>query len=813
MEDLIKDIRFTARSILRKPLFAAIAVVSLALGIGANTAIFSLINEIFLRPLPIEDPARVMAIFATDEKFDGAGQNPTSHLNWRDLREQNEVFEQVAGYDFVGVSLKAGEEATIEQALLVSGNYFDTLGVKPFRGRFFLPEEDGAPGAHPVAVLHYGYWSEELGADDGAVGRTLTINGQPFTVIGIAAPGFNGVNVGFEPRLWMPMAMNQAIRNDPQFNWYEQRRGLFVNGFGRLRPGVDRETAQANVALIGERLQREYPDDNLGRSFAVQPIAETTVFNRNAVAAGTTMLMATVGVVLLIACANVANLLLARATERRKEIAIRLAMGIGRGRLIRQLLTESLLVSLAGGALGLGLAYATRGPLIGLLGALPGGPNLQIDLAIDGRVLLFTLLLAVLTGLLFGLLPAIQSSSPRLVAAIKDQGDLTLGPGRRFSARNALVVLQLALSVVALVGAGLFLRSLSAARQFDLGYETDRLAVLGFNVGLSGYSQAQGEQFFRDARERIAALPGVERAALSHAGPLQGTFLRSVLLEGQNPEERTFVQVSGVGENYFETLGIEIEKGRAFTDGDRTGSVPVVIVNREMADRYWPGKEAVGQRFRFFGMEPVEVVGVAEVVTYQNPGEDPAPYAYLPIQQYYATNMTVLARTAGNADDVLLAAQAELRRMDPTLVINAAAADTLVENALTGQLNTAIFLGVLGGVALVLAAIGIYGVMSYSVRRRTRELGIRVALGASGGEVLGMVLRQGLTLAGIGLAVGIVAALAVTRLMTQLLFVSPTDPLAFVGTLVVLLVVALLACLAPAWRASSVSPIIVLRYE
>ena len=516
MEDLIKDIRFAARGILRKPLFAAIAVVSLALGIGANTAIFSLINEIFLRPLPIEDPARVMAIFATDEKVGGAGQNPASHLNWRDLRDQNEVFEQVAGYDFVGVSLKAGEEATIEQALLVSGNYFDTLGVKPFRGRFFLPEEDGAPGAHPVAVLHYGYWSEELGADDGAVGRTLTINGQPFTVIGVAAPGFNGVNVGFEPRLWMPMAMNQAIRNDPQFNWYEQRRGLFVNGFGRLKPGVEPETAQANVALIGERLQREYPDDNQGRSFALQPIAETTVFNRGAVAAGTTMLMATVGVVLLIACANVANLLLARATERRKEIAIRLAMGIGRGRLIRQLLTESLLVSLAGGALGLGLAYATRSSLMGLLGALPGGPNLQLDLAIDSRVLLFTLALAVLTGLLFGLLPAIQSSSPRLVAAIKDQSDLTLGPGRKLSARNALVVLQLALSVVALVGAGLFLRSLSEARRFDLGYDTDRLAVLGFNVGLSGYTQEQGEQFFQArALDRIRAIPGVESAALA----------------------------------------------------------------------------------------------------------------------------------------------------------------------------------------------------------------------------------------------------------------------------------------------------------
>jgi predicted permease len=459
------------------------------------------------------------------------------------------------------------------------------------------------------------------------------------------------------------------------------------------------------------------------------------------------------------------------------------------------------------------LAFISRDSLMGLLGALPGGPNLQLGLSIDGRVLAFTVVLSLVTGVLFGLIPAIQSSSPRLVAAIKDQGDLTLGPGRRVSVRNALVVLQLALSVVALVGAGLFLRSLSAARAVDLGFETDRLAVIGFNVGLSGYSREQGEQFFREARERIASLPGVESAALSQAGPLQGTLLRSVLLEGQNPEERTFVQVSGVGVGYFETMGIELEAGRPFSDSDRSGGVPVVIVNREMADRFWPNGQAVGQRFRFFGMEPVEVVGVAEVVAYGNPGEDPAPYAYLPVDQYYVTNMAVLARTERDPAAVLLAAQAELRRMDPSLVINAATADAVVENALAGQFNTALFLGILGGIALVLAAIGIYGVMSYSVRRRTRELGIRIALGASGREVLGMVLRQGLVLAGVGLLVGVAAALAVTRLMTQLLFVSPSDPAAFAGTLVILALVALLACLAPAWRASSVSPITVLRSE
>jgi predicted permease len=812
MESVFQDLRFALRVLARKPLFTAIAVLSLALGIGASTAIYSMVNELFLEPLPIAEPSRVLAIFTADER--AGAQNPLSHLNWKDLREQNQVFSNVAGFDFTGAAIATGAgEPSLEAVLLVSGNYFDTLGVRAHRGRFFLPEEDSTPQGHPVAVLHYDYWNEDLGRGVD-VGGTLRLNGQPFTVVGVGPPGFDGLNIGFAPAVWAPMAMNLTFRPDPALNWYDERRGLFVNAVGRLEPGVDLETARANLATVARRLESEYPDDNQGRGLAVQPIAETAVFNRGAVAAGTATLGATVALVLLIACANVANLLLARATERRREIAIRLAMGVTRARLIRQLVTESLVVALAGGGLGLALAFASRRWLRALLGNLPVGPNLELDLGVDAGVLAFTVVLSIATGLLFGLVPAIQASRPDLVTTIKDQSEPRLDAGRRLTTRSVLVVAQLALAVVALVGAGLFVRSLNAARRIDLGYDTERLAVVGFDVGVLGLDRARGEQFFRAAQERLESLPGVARVALSQAGPLQGVLLRSVLLEGQDPtQQRTYVQVNAVGPGYFDALGVGIEEGRPLDSTDRDGSVRVVVVNRAMADRYWPGEPAVGKRFRFFGMEPVEVVGVAEVIKYGNPGEDPQPYAYLPLEQYYVTGVNLIARTAGDPGPVLQAARVELRRMAPDLVINTITGAEAVENAVLGQRSTAALLGALGGIALVLAAIGIYGVMAYGVRRRSREIAIRMAMGAARDRVLRMVLWEGVALAGAGLALGVLLALGLTRLLTQLLFVSPTDPLAFVGPLLLLAAVAVAACLAPAWRAVTVDPTTVLRWE
>jgi predicted permease len=810
VETLLQDLRFAVRLLLRKTAFLVIAVVSLALGIGANTAIFSLVNELFLRPLPIAEPERVMRIFTADERAAG-GQSPLSHLNWKDVREQNRSFDQIAGWDFVGAAIGNGVEPRAEPALLVSGNYFETLGVQPERGRFFVPEEDGSPGAHPVVVLHYGYWNDVLSGKVG-VGDTLRVNGRPFTLIGIAPPGFDGLNVGFAPAAWFPMAMHAAFRPDDATNWYDERRGLFVHTVGRLRVGIDRGAAQADLDLVAARLERDYPDENQGRGLAIQPAAEATLFNREQVRTASIMLQATVALVLLIACVNVANLLLGRAAERRREIAIRLAMGVSRARLIRQLLTESVLVSLLGGALGLLAAVAGRNVLRDLLGTLPAGGNLDLDLSLDARVLAFTAALSLATGLLFGSLPALQSSRPGLVDAIKDGG----GAGtsrRRINARNGLVVAQTALAMMTLIGAGLFLRSLAAARRLDLGYDTERLAVIGFDIGLLGMMPEQGRQFFDQARDRIAALPGVEKAALSEAAPLQGTIFRSVLLEGQSPEERTYVQVGAVDPGFFDTLGVVLEEGRAFDDGDRAGAVPVVIINRAMADRYWPGERAVGRRFRFFGMEPLEVVGIAEVLKYNAPGEDPQPYAYLPLAQYYVTAINVLARTRGVPGPVLLQSRVELRRLNPDLVVNTFSGADAAAGALEGERSTATLLAALGTVALLLAGIGIYGVMAHAVRSRVREIGIRMAMGAERSSVLRLVLLQGLALAAVGALLGVALALGATRMLTQLLFVSPQDPFAFAAPLVLLAACAALACLVPAWRAVRVSPAAVLRWD
>ncbi len=806
----LQDLRFALRTLRKRPAFISLAVTSLALGIAANTLIFSMINEVFLTPLPIEDPARIVRIQTADAQ---AGfRNALSHLNWVDLREQNDKFSHVAGFDFTTMSVATGtSEPSIRTGFMVSGNYFDALGVKPAQGRFFLPEEDSVPGGHPVAVLHHVFWQEELGGDPGVVGQTVKLNGSPFTIIGVAPAGFDGLNIGFEPVMWVPMAMNQTLRPDPELNWYDERRGLFLQAFGRIAPGIEEEQAAQNLDIIGKRLAQEYPDENEGRSFGLQSLADSTLFNRDATTRGSALLMGAVAIVLLIACANVASLLLAQATERRKEIALRLALGIQRRRLVRQLLTESLLIATVGGVLGIALAWVSRAPVGNLLGGLPGGVGL--DLTLDVRVLLFTLGLSVLTGILFGLFPAIQASRPELVGALKEAGDLSDGTGRRFTARRAIVVGQLALAVVSLVAAALFIRSLDAALDIELGYATDELVALGFNVGMQGYTPEQAEQFFRRAEETVAALPGVDQTALAQGAPLQGTILRSVILEGENPERRTFVQVNVVGPRYFDTAGVELEQGRPLEETDRAGQVPVVVVNRAMADKYWPGQDAVGKRFSFFGMEPVEVIGVAKMAKYNNPGETPQPYAYLPLLQNPVTQINVLARTTADPEALLLLAETELRALDPDLVINGRTVAGAVQASLTGQQTTAFVLGGFGGVALVLAAIGIYGVMAFAVRRRQREIGIRLALGAEPRSVVGLVLRDGLALASVGLTAGVLTALAVTRMASQLLFVSPTDPAAFAGTVVVLLTVAVGACLAPSFRASRIDPIRVLRQE
>ncbi|HKH43479.1 MAG TPA: ABC transporter permease [Thermoanaerobaculia bacterium] len=815
MENLLQDIRYGIRILIKQPVFTTVAVLSLALGIGANTAIFSLVDALLWRSLPVEHPETLVSLYTKDEK--NPGFVPLSHLNWKDYRDMSRSFSGVLGYTFAPVSVQTGGEPALAFGVLASGNYFDLLGIHAALGRTFLPEEDGQPGAHPVVVVSHRFWKESLAGDPRAVGKPLTINGSGYTVIGVAPESFTGTDIGAAPQLWVPMAMNRQIQPNEAFNWFEKRRGLMMNAIARLRPGVTPEEAQAEIATIGQRLQRDYPEDNKGRTAQLVPLAEAALNpgNRNAARAGTSLLMAVVGLVLLIACANVSNLLLAQAAARRREIAVRLSQGAARGRLIRQLLTESLLLSLLGGAVGLLIANWVQALLPKLV---PQGGLFPLDLglSLDLRVLAFTLGVSLLTGLVFGLVPALQASKADLVSALKNKDQAETGKIRGFGIRGALVAGQVALSLVSLIAAGLFVRSLGEMRRIDPGFPADHLAVASFDVGLQGWDQSRGEQLYRDVRERIAALPGVTAAALAQAGPFQGSFLRSVFLEGeQSAENGVLMQVNTVTPELFDTMGVRIVRGRAFTEADRQGAPGVVIVNETMAERFWPGQDPIGKRFHFFGDDPVEVVGIAKTIKYNALGEQPQPYVYEPLAQRYVTNITLVVRSQRSPENVLPAIRREMREMAPTMpLVNVAAVPELLNDSLGLMRTGASLLALFGILALALASVGLYGVMSFSVTQRSREIGVRMALGAQQRDVLRLVLRQGLTVVGVGLLAGLLLAFGATRLVAGMLFgVTATDPMAFGVTSAVLALVALGATLIPALRAISVSPLLAIRYE
>jgi predicted permease len=814
VEDLVRDLRHSGRYLLRRPVFTAVAVLSLALGIGANTAIFSVINALFLRTLPVAEPDRLVALFTKDVKNPGFA--PISHLNWKDYRDMSRSFSGVLGYTWTGLSVQTGGEPAVVIGQLVSGNYFDVLGIKARYGHTFRPEEDGQPGAHPVAVVSHRFWQENLNGDPAAIGRKLTINGSGYTLIGVAPEGFDGIDVGGQPRIWIPFAMNRQILPNDEFNFFDERRPLVFFAYGRLRPGITLSQAQAEVATIAKRLQRDYPDDNKGRSIDLVPLTQAVINPqiRQGVVAGTGLLMAVVGLVLLIACANVSNLLLAQAVSRRREIAIRLSQGALRGRLVRQLLTESVVLALLGGALGLLIALWAQQLLPKLLPA--GQFPLALDLGLDGRVLAFTLGLSLFVGVLFGLIPALQASKPELVSALKNEAAAQSGVARALSLRGLLVAGQVALSLVSLIAAGLFLRSLREAQRIDPGYDASRLAMLSFDVALQGWNQPRGEQFFRDVRERAASLPGVAAATLAQAGPFQGAFFRSIFLEGGDAtHDGTFVQVNPIGPDYFATLGIPLVRGRAFSDADRKESTRVVIVNETMAKKLWPGRDPVGKRFHFFGDPWVEVVGVARDAKYNFPGEDPQPYAYEPLTQRYVTNVTLVVRAEQDPEAAIAAVQREVRGMAPGMpLVGVGTAPSQLDDALWAPRAGASLLAIFGFLALLLASVGLYGVMAFSVSQRSREIGVRMALGAHQRDVLRLVLRQGLTLVAVGLVVGLAAAFGVTRFVANLLIgVSPTDPAAFGSMAAILSLVAFFAILVPALKAVAVDPIVVLRYE
>jgi predicted permease len=814
----MRDIQYGFRMLRRSPAFTAIAATSLALGIGANTAIFSLINAVLLRPIPVAEPVRLLSVFTTDQR--NPGNLPLSHLNYKDLRDQNDVFSAMGAFTFAQLNWSTGRESEQVPAQVVSGNYFSVLGVQPMLGRGFLPEEDERSTA--VAVVSHGFWERSLGSNPAIVGQTLTLNRTPFTVVGVAPRHFTGTLLGGGPSVWVPMSTHDIVQ--PNFDWYEQRRGLFLFAFGRLKPGVSPQQANANLETVFGRLEQAFPVDNKGRSAGAVALLDARLNPGGQGGAPVVqismILMTVVGIVLLIACANIANLLLARATKRRKEIAVRLALGAGRARLVRQLLTESVLLSLLGAGMGLLLAYWLLGALTSA--DLPLPIPVDDNVGIDGRVLGFTALLAVATGLLFGLVPAIQASRPNVVPVLKNEsvpGGAGRGTLARMNLRQVLVVVQVALSLISLIAAGLFLRSLRDAQAIDTGFETSGVLVMDFNLGREGYTPERGQLFYRQVVERVSSLPGVQSAAVAQNPPLAGGFLRSVFPEGMDTttQDRILVQVNSVSPGYLDTIGIPLTRGRSFTEQDVTGSPLVVVINETMAERFWPGQEAIGKRFKFFGdADFTTVIGIARNAKYNGVAEDPIPFIYQPLRQNYTPAATLHVRAAADAAGLAAPVRREVTQVDPTLsVFDTRTLDDQVSQSLAPLRTNVIMLGVFGGLALLLASLGLYGVASYSVSLRTREIGVRMALGARPSAVLRLVLGHGLVLVGAGLALGLVASLALASAVPRDLLpnVSARDPWTFIGTSVILGIVACLASYLPARRATRIDPLVALRTD
>src|SRR6267143_2881566 len=785
MHSLIGDIRYGFRNFLKRPGFTAIAIVTLALGIGANTAIFSLVNTVLLRPLPVPHPEQLVEVYGTFHN--GADYTIQSYLNYKDYRDRNDVFSGLIAYRFAPMSISHEGRNERVWGYLVSGNYFDVLGVQPFLGRNFVPEEDQTPGSHPVAVISYGCWQKRFASDRGVVGQALTLNGHVFTVIGVAPKGFSGTEVAYAPELFVPMMMAHEI--EPGSRWLESRGDDNLFAVGRLKPGVTSAQAESALRAITLQLGKEYPRENEGRGVRLLTPGLFIPDIRNSVISFSSVLMGVVGLVLLLACVNLANLLLARATDRRRELAIRLAIGASRTRIIRQLVTESVLLSLAGGLGGVLLA-AWINDLVAAI-KLPTDIALVFDLHLDWRVLVFALVVSLATGIFFSLLPALQSSKPDLVPALKDE--VSMAGFRRSRLRNALVVAQVALSLVLLVCAGLVVRSLQAAQRTRPGFTPENAVALSFDLGLQGYKEEKGRAFQQQVIERTQSVAGVRSVALVSTLPLSLDYsYSSIYVEGQTITGSSNLPVAVPNEispGYFRTMEIPL-RGRDFTERDDKDESRVAIVNETFARRFFPVRDAIGRRFNFSGPDKPfwEIIGVAANGKYNSLAEDPKAAFYRPLLRDYSTNATLVARTVGDPRSVLAALRGELENLDPTLPLyNVQTLSDHMSVPLFPFRMAAIVIGSFGVLAIVLAAIGIYGVMSYVVAGRTREIGVRIALGAARRDVLLLIIRQGMTLAVIGLGVGLLVSFGVAQLLAKLLYgVSPADPLTFAGVCLLL---------------------------
>ncbi|HKQ77562.1 MAG TPA: ABC transporter permease [Blastocatellia bacterium] len=811
MQTLWQDLRYGARTLLKKPGFTLVAVITLGLGIGANTAIFSLVNTLMLRQLPVAQPERIIEVTPL---LKGASIGAFSYPFYKDFRDKNEVFDGMAAYYFAPMSLSQNGVNERVWGYLASGNYFDALGVRAIKGRMFTQEEDRVPGANPVVVVSYGCWRRRFGGDPNLIGKTIKINSFNFTVIGVAPQEFRGTALFFGPEIYAPMMMAKQI--EPGSDWLENRGRGTIFAFGRLKQGVTASQARESLNLLMAQFAREYQDFE-GTTISVTPAGLVQPAIRRGTLGFAGVLFATVGLVLLIACVNLANLLLARAAIRNKEIAVRLSLGAGRLRIVRQLLTESLMLALGGGIVGSLVALW----MIDLVAAFKPQVdfNFMIDLRPDWRVMIFTLAVSLFTGALFGLAPALQATKVDLIPALKDEAGL--GGYHRSRFRNGLVVAQVALSLLLLIAAGLIVRSLQQVQTIGPGFEVENRLTMSVDLGLQGYDEARGREFYKRLMTRVESLPGVLSASYTNYIPLNmDSSSGSMYAEGQpitRAADLPLVSYYSVWPRYFETMGIPLLEGRDFTMRDDKEESRVMIVNETFARRFWPGQTPIGKRVRRGSVENpfFEVIGVVKDGKYLSLGEDPQPFAYFPMLRDYAGSTALVVNTKAEPQSMINTIRGEAQRLDANLPLYDV--KTMSEHLRFSLLPLRAGAWVAGSfalVALLLAGLGIYGVMSYRVSQRTREIGLRMALGAESRDVMTLVVKQGMWLALIGLAIGLAGALVLTRLMSSVLYgVSATDAVTFAGVTLLLGSVVLIACYLPSRRAAKVDPIVALRAE